>query len=114
MDQRRSERKDSLNFLDIEHVAHGGEVLNQGMGRTLDVSLVGLKLETHLPLKPGEDLQVAIGLDDDVVNLQGRIVHVSEEGNDLYHAGVEFVDLDADQERVLKRYLEAFNAVRST
>jgi len=114
MDQRRSERKDSLNFLDIEHVAHEGEVLNQGMGRTLDVSAVGLKLETHIPLKPGEELRVAIGLDDDVVNLQGRIVHVSEVGSELYHAGVDFVDLDAQGQRVLNRYLEAFNAAKNS
>jgi len=113
MDQRRSERKDTLNFLDIEHVARKGEVLNQGMGRTLDVSSVGLKLETHIPLTPGETLQVAIGLDDDVVNLQGRIVHVAEVERDLYHAGVDFVDLDSEGQRVLNRYLEAFKAANS-
>jgi len=113
MDQRRSERKDSLNFLDIEHVARAGEILNQGMGRTLDVSSVGLKLETHIPLKPGEMLRVSIGLDDDVVGLNGRIVHVSVEGEDIYHAGVEFVDLDSEEERVLKRYLKAFKATNT-
>jgi len=112
MDQRRSERKDTLNFLDIEHVAREGEVLNQGMGRTIDVSTVGLKLETYLPLSVGEALHVSIGLDDDVVELQGRIVHVVEVGQDTYHAGVEFVGLDANGQRVLNRYLEAFNAAK--
>jgi len=112
MDQRRSERKDTLNFLDIEHVAQQGEILNQGMGRTLDVSEIGLKLETHLPLKPNELLKVSIGLDDDVVDLTGRIVHVTEASDEIFHAGVEFVNLDSEGERVLKRYLKAFNAAR--
>lgn len=114
MDQRRSERKDTLNFLDIEHVAYEGEVLNQGMGRTLDVSSVGLKLETHIPLQVGESLRVSIGLDDDVVELQGRIVHVAEVGDETYHAGVEFVGLDSEGERVLTGYLEAFNAAQQS
>lgn len=113
MDQRRSERKDTLNFLDIEHVAHQGEVLNQGMGRTLDVSEVGLKLETHLPLQPNELLKVSIGLDDEVVDLTGRIVHVTETADEVFHAGVEFVDLDGDDKRILKRYLEAFKASKN-
>jgi len=112
MDQRRSERKDTLNFLDIEHVAHEGEVLNQGMGRTIDVSTVGLKLETHIPLTTGESLRVSIGLDDDVAELQGRIVHVAEVEKDTYHAGVEFVDLDTEGQRMLNRYLEAFKAAK--
>ena len=113
MDQRRFERKDTLNFLDIEHVAREGEILNQGMGRTLDVSSVGLKLETYIPLKPGEMLRVSIGLEDDVVDLNGRIVHVSVEDNDVYHAGVEFVDLDSEGERALNRYLQAFKAAKA-
>ena len=113
MSQRRFERTDTLNFLDIEHVAREGEVLNQGMGRTLDVSEVGLKLETHIPLQPGELLRVAIGLNDDVMEMQGRIVRVTEVGTDTYHAGVEFINLDANGMRVLKNYLEAFNAAKS-
>ena len=112
MEHRRTERKGSHNFLDIEHVARPGELLNHGVGRTLDVSSEGLRLETNIPLTPGEVLKIAIGLDDDVVELSGHIVHVTAVGNSTYHAGIEFINVDDDGQRILQRYLNHFHATK--
>ena len=110
MDQRKAERKASLNFLDFEQVARGGEVLNQGLGRTLNVSEKGVLLETHAPLEPGSLLRVAVGLGEDVVTLTGTVVHSEVLDDDHFQAGIEFLQLDAQGKRVFDAYFRAFKA----
>ncbi len=110
--RRKAERKDSLNFLDFVVVDKGGEVLNQGLGRTLNVSEDGLLLDTHIPLLPGELLRINIGLADDLAELTGRVIHMEPAVEERYHAGIEFSDIDAEEKRVFRKYLEAFRAAR--
>ncbi len=78
------------------------------MGRTLDVSDHGLKLETTHALPPGVKLQLTIGLANELVDLTGKVVHCTLKRG-RYVSGVTFDPIDKESGRILALYVEAFN-----
>jgi hypothetical protein len=107
-ERRCAERRYSLNFLEFAVVGENGEVLFREMGRTLNVSSTGIKLETPALIEAGQHVQVTLGLKDDMIDLTGKVAHIEVVGPEMFSAGVHFTRLDDEGRRVLSRYLAAF------
>ncbi len=110
-DKRRSERKNSLNLLDYVLLNEAGEPYNRAMARTLNVSEKGILLETHIELPTDQIMILTLGLEDDLVEIKGRVTHSDSCRTDTEKccAGIEFIEMDENDIRVLRRYLRAFN-----
>jgi hypothetical protein len=106
-ERRRAERRYSLNFLEFAVVGENGEVLFREMGRTLNVSPAGVKLETPALLEAGQTVQVSLGLKDDMIDLTGKVAHTQVVGPEMFSAGIQFTRMDDGGRRVLNRYLAA-------
>lgn len=107
-ERRRAERRHSLNFLEFTVVGEDGEVLLREMGRTLNVSASGIRLETPALLEAGQAVQVTIGLQEEMIELAGRVAHTELVGENMFSAGIQFTQMGEEGRRVLARYLEAF------
>lgn len=107
-ERRRAERRRTLNFLEFAVIGETGEVLFREMGRTLNVSSTGIKLETPVLVEAGQQVQVTLGLKDDMIDLAGRVTHTEVVGPEMFSAGIQFIRLDETGQRILSRYLEAF------
>ena len=68
------------------------------MGRTIDVSETGVRLETPGHLCIDDKVRLEIAVEERVVNASGRIVHAARVG-DLIEAGIEFTAI-ADEDRL--------------
>lgn len=109
-DKRRSPRFDTMNLLHYKVLdAHNGQ-LGDGMARTLNVSRGGLLLETNVAFDPGQEIGVSIGLEEDLVDVMGKVVHCEPTTNGMFSTGIQFEDLDEEGSRVLAVYLEVFKA----
>ena len=64
-----------MNFIRIVVAGDGGAVSFEGMGRTLNISERGVSLETFSPLADAQDVVLTIGLDEEMVEIGGRVVH---------------------------------------
>ena len=78
------------------------------MGRTLNVANGGILLETNFQMSAGNTLVLQIALDDDLVDMRGRVVHSNEGEGKVFRTGVEFVELDDSARSVLNRFMEIF------
>ena len=107
-ERRKHQRIDSLNLLSYLVIDQKGQVVTQGVGRTLNVSEGGILLETHIPLKPEHRVSLFVALEDDLVDVNGEIVYstVSEEGK--YNTGIAFENPDATSRGILERFIKAF------
>jgi len=110
-EQRKFIRRDSLNLLDYVVLDKEGTTEDHGMGRTLNVSENGILLETHVSLQLSQLLLITLGLEEDLIDLKGEVVHTKEVDDDQYQSGIVFVEIDAQGQRILNRYLEAFQEV---
>lgn len=111
-EHRRFNRKNSLHLLDYLIIDKDGLQTTYSMGRTLDVSENGLKLETTQKISKGDTLLITVGLEDDLVDLRGEVVH-TEIVDERYISGVEFRDIPEEEKRIFKRYTEAFRSMNT-
>ncbi|MFZ0724498.1 MAG: PilZ domain-containing protein [Desulfobacterales bacterium] len=112
-DKRKFTRINSLN-LSYVMVDGAGEADRQTMGRTLDVSEAGIRLETHLPVEVGRHLMLSLGLEDNVVDIKGRVVHARKNEAGKYELGVELLEPDAAARAILIKFIQAFREHRGT
>lgn len=106
-EQRKFIRYDSLHLLDYLVLDEEGNPGNYSMGRTIDVSVDGIKLETTTPLKTDTQLLITVGIEDDLVDLEGRTTHALPlDGR--YVSGVTFLKITKEGRRVFTKYVEAF------
>jgi c-di-GMP-binding flagellar brake protein YcgR len=109
-EKRKHYRIDSLHLLNYVYTDEKSEDAMQGMGRTLNISEAGILLETHTPpISVGSVVSLTIGFEEEVVDIKGRVVYTKESKDDMCESGIEFFDVDAHAQKILKQYIEAFN-----
>ncbi len=106
-ERRKAERRYALNFLDYEILGDSGEVVGRGLARTLNVSEDGLRLETGLFFEPGQLLRITLGLDNDLVQVTGRVVNSQPESDELCSSGILFIELGGQDRHTYQKHIEA-------
>ncbi len=106
-EKRKFIRWDAIHLLDYTIIESDGTKGRYSMGRTLDVSLNGLKLETSYEIPLEAELEITVGIEEDLVDLVGRVTHSSRKGG-RYISGIEFVKMSAEGRRVFRLYTDAF------
>lgn len=109
-DRRQHPRFKSLNLLSYVLIDDGNDAIQQGMGRTLDVSEGGILLETHAPIDPRYTVSLKIGLRDDVANIRGNVVYTRKSQRGRIESGIAFKGPDEPQLKILRKYIKAFYA----
>ena len=107
-DRRRHSRIKALNLISYTCIDEADQVLSQGMGRNLNLSEDGILLETHVSVNPKHTVVMAIGLEDDLINIKGRVVYSIDGGDKRFEAGIEFIERDEATLEVLRKYIKAF------
>ena len=107
-DKRKHLRIKSTNLLNFVCTDGEGEPCHQGMGRTLNVSEAGIRLETYKPIDPRTRISITIGIQEELVELEGQIVFLKESAKDTYEAGIQFSQINAKERMILLKYIEAF------
>ena len=106
-ERRQAERRYALNFLDYEIISATGDVLGRGLARTLNVSETGLRLETGLFFDPGQRLRITLGLENNLVQINGRVINCQPEDDDLCSSGVMFLEFDEADRHTYQTHLTA-------
>jgi len=103
--KRKHERINSLNLSYI-CLDEDKNIVKQGMGRTLNISESGMLLETHFPIEPEHTIQLTISLEEDLLDITGKPVHVHSLEGGKYQIGIEFFDLEGDDAGILKKFID--------
>lgn len=109
-EKRKHLRIDSLHLLNYIYSDENEAEAAQGMGRTLNVSESGILLETHNAIDPKSIVSLTIGFEEDVVDIKGRVIYSNKNNRGMFESGIEFFDIDANAQKILKGYISAFNA----
>ncbi len=106
-EQRKFIRYDALHLLDYIVLDEEGNPGTYSMGRTIDVSIDGIKLETTTPFKADTQLLITVGIEDDLIDLKGRTTH-AQPLDGRFVCGVTFLKITKNGRRVFAKYVEAF------
>ena len=108
-ERRQHPRINALNLISYNCIDATKNVVAQGMGRTLNVSEDGILLETHVSIDPKYTIELAIGLEDELINIKGSIVYSAPGKDEKFEAGIEFFDTDDATTKILKKYIKVFS-----
>jgi hypothetical protein len=72
------------------------------IGRTLDVSEGGVKVETHRKLADGTELEMDIAIEDKIITAKGEVVHTEELKNGLFGTGIRFTSISEEDRSSLR------------
>jgi hypothetical protein len=108
-EKRHHPRINSLNLISYNCIDATENVVAQGMGRTLNVSEDGILLETHVSIDPQYTIELAIGLEDELINIKGSIIYSTPGKNEKFQSGIEFFETDDATIEILKKYIKVFS-----
>ncbi len=103
-EKRKHERIQSLN-LSYVCLDEDQNIVKQGMGRTLNISESGILLETHFPIESKHIVQLTISLEEDLLDIQGKPVHIRSSAPGKYEVGIQFVGLGKKSVKILKKFI---------
>lgn len=72
------------------------------IGRTLDVSEGGAKIETHRQLDKGLLLELEIAVEDQIISARGVVLYSQKLRDGLFGTGISFTAIDEESRRLLR------------
>ena len=112
-EKRKHSRYSSIN-LSYVCLDEDQQVIHQFMGKTLNISEDGLLLETHFPIDMLSTLILSIGLQDDLVEIKGKVSYCRPLGHGKYGIGIKILEVNGESRSVWQRFIQsvAFNQER--
>jgi hypothetical protein len=101
-EKRTSRRIRSLNLTSYTPKKGDRQEYIVSIGRTLDVSEGGVKVETHRALANGTELEMDIAIEDRIITAKGEVVHTEELKNGLFGTGIRFTSI-SEEDRISLR-----------
>ncbi|MDH3567028.1 MAG: PilZ domain-containing protein, partial [Desulfobacteraceae bacterium] len=87
-ERRYHPRISALNLISYNCIDETEQIVAQGMGRTLNISEGGILLETHIPIDPKNTIALAIGLEDELIDIKGKVVFSMAGIDEKFEAGI--------------------------
>ena len=103
--KRSFPRVNTLNLISFECRDADGLVIQQGMGRTINLSEAGILLETHVPLALDMSVNMSIGFEEDLGEIEGKVVHCKPSQQETFETGIKFISPDEAQMTVIRRFI---------
>ena len=89
-DKRKHPRVKIENLVSYVCTDDGGNEIEEGLGKIMDVSLGGILIETIKPIGTQDILLTTIDIDDKIMNMIGKVVYCRTEGSGMFRSGIEF------------------------
>jgi hypothetical protein len=107
MDERRNfARVDHQLLVEYSHRDASNAMDEEGMAKTLDMSVKGLLLVLPRSVEIGAVLNLALDLEGEVVEVVGRVVRCTPapDNSELFDAGIELAHVPEHYRQAVERY----------
>ena len=89
-DRRKHIRVKISNFIMHESIDKEGKIVSSSMGKALNVSRSGIMLETAHPIEAENVLLMTVDLDNNLMEMKGRLIYCRETDSGMYQSGINF------------------------
>ena len=87
---RGARRLESENLLAYRLFDGSGQVIDQGVAKTLDISKTGVSIASFHPMETGSRIELTIGIGRDVVKTMGTVKNNKPYDEKTHQIGIEF------------------------
>ena len=107
-EMRNKERIGSHNLVSYVCLDENNNEIKQGIGRTLNISEGGILLETHTPIETGARVSLTIGMEEDLMDIRGKIAHSGARADGKFENGIQFSAMNAEEMKFLQQFITIF------
>ena len=99
-----------INALNLSHVAinDADTDVRQAIGRTLNVSESGILLETHFPIQSDQSVSLTVGIEEELVDIRGKVIHLLNGETGKFEMGVKFTDIGEEGIKAIREFITKF------
>ena len=99
-----------INALNLSHVAinDSDTDVRQAIGRTLNVSESGILLETHFPIQSDQSVSLTVGIEEELVDIRGQVIHLLNGETGKFEMGVKFTDIGEEGIQAIREFITKF------
>ena len=103
LQNRKSTRLDSDQFISYRVFDSEGNICDEGMAKTTDISRSGVAIENRRRLDLESKVELTIALSEELIKTEGIVRNVKDLDDENYLIGLEFVSLSSEEFDKLKR-----------
>ena len=107
-EKRKYARVRTVNLISYVCIDESSNPLDQGMGKTLDISKGGLLMETGIPVEAKFVLLMSMNLKEELIQVKGRVVYCRQEEPGVFHTGIRFIEANEKINEVVADMIRVF------
>ena len=88
IEKRKNPRVSTVNLISYAGTGEGGDSLDQGMGKALDIGQGGLLMETSALIQAQYILLTSMNVNEELIKVKGRVVYCREIEPGVFHAPI--------------------------
>ncbi len=108
-EKRKHERVSTLNLLYYVCLDEDGNHLDQGMGKTLDISQGGILIETHIVIEAKYIMLMALSYEEELIDIKGEVAYSRKADSGMYESGIKFLEIEENVSQMIEGLVESFN-----
>ena len=91
-DNRKHPRIKTENLISYIGIDDSGNEVEQGVGKTIDISIGGILIETNKLIASKDILLTTVGTKDKISNISGKVVYRWAEDSGMFLTGIQFIE----------------------
>ncbi len=96
IEKRGYPRVKKLYLISYVNKATGQQTSPVSMGRTLDISPTGVRVEAYRNIRVNSIMEMEIGLREFNFSVKGKVVRVQEVSEKIYNLGIQFDEIQPE------------------
>jgi len=112
-DQRQNRRVKTQNLISYFSFNEAGKLVSEGIGRALNISKDGMLLETPYPIESEQISLMAIDLEENFFEINGRLVYSKNLSAGMYQHGIEFIGSHEQVVKFIVKLVKEYNYRKS-
>ena len=109
IEKRKHVRVETSNHILYESIENGKTIVSRSMGKALNISQSGILLETPNPIEAEDVTLVTVDLEDNLIEINGRLIYCKETDSGMYHCGVSFIGSDDETAKFAVKLIRVYH-----
>ena len=108
-DRRKHTRVKTGNLISHESIGKEGQIVSRSMGKALNVSQSGILLETAHPIEAENVSLTTFDLDNNLIEMKGRLIHCKETDSGMYQSGINFTGSEDETAKFAVKLIKLYH-----
>jgi len=105
----RQERRRYPRYAPVPEITYSYGFYSEPLeAKTLELSLGGARIRTELPLLVGEDLEVNISVEEEEIDVVGKVIHTHRVSDGNFVVGLSFDGISKIKKKVLNHFFRDY------